>query len=151
MNEQIDSGIPVLTEVISPDEIIAENSAAATPAAAAETPVAVAVAPAPSPAPAPVQSFIEPEDTPQSCSGLSAEEWQLLEQTVKEGVLRQVLSRIDFVLEHRVSDSLAEVLQVAVDKLADDIRAGLRQSLEEVVTRAVTQELSKIKIPRQPN
>lgn len=147
MNEQIDSGIPVLTEVISPDEIIAENSAAATPAAAAETPVAVA----PAPSPAPVQSFIEPEDTPQSSSGLSAEEWQLLEQTVKEGVLRQVLSRIDFVLEHRVSDSLAEVLQVAVDKLADDIRAGLRQSLEEVVTRAVTQELSKIKIPRQPN
>lgn len=147
MNEQIDSGIPVLTEVISPDEIIAENSAAATPATAAETPVAVA----PAPSPAPVQSFIEPEDTPQSSSGLSAEEWQLLEQTVKEGVLRQVLSRIDFVLEHRVSDSLAEVLQVAVDKLADDIRAGLRQSLEEVVTRAVTQELSKIKIPRQPN
>ncbi|MBI3712076.1 MAG: hypothetical protein HY253_03820 [Burkholderiales bacterium] len=138
MNEQIDSGIPVLTEVISPDEIIAENNAA--PAAPQ----------APAPSPTPMQSFVEPADTPQTSSGLSAEEWQQLEQTVKEGVLRQVLSRIDFVLEHRVSDSLAEVLQVAVDKLADDIRAGLRQSLEEVVTRAVTQELSKIKIPRPP-
>lgn len=141
MNEQIDSGIPVLTEVISPDEIIAENSTAS----------ASAVTAMPAVAPAPMHNFAEPEDAAQSSSGLSAEEWQQLEQTVREGVLRQVLSRIDFVLEHRVSDSLAEVLQVAVDKLADDIRAGLRQSLEEVVTRAVTQELSKIKIPRQSN
>ncbi len=145
MNEQIDSGIPVLTEIISPDEVIAESNAAPAPAtpvpAAAAAPVIAAAAPAP--------SISTTEITPQASSGLSAEEWQQLEQTVKEGVLRQVLSRIDFVLEHRVSDSLAEVLQVAVDKLADDIRAGLRQSLEEVVTRAVTQELSKIKVPRQ--
>lgn len=140
MNEQIDSGIPVLTEVISPDEIIAESSVASA------TPIPAAIV-----TPAPSQQFSEPQETPQAASGLSAEEWHLLEQTVKEGVLKQVLSRVDFVLEHRVSDSLAEVLQVAVDKLADDIRAGLRQSLEEVVTRAVTQELSKIKIPRPPN
>lgn len=144
MNEQIDSGIPVLTEVISPDEIIAENKAAPAPS---ESEVAATLA---APVPTPAPSFIAAEDTPQVATGFSAEEWQLMEQTVKEGVLRQVLSRIDFVLEHRVSDSLAEVLQVAVDKLADDIRAGLRQSLEEVVTRAVTQELSKIKIPRPP-
>lgn len=139
MNEQIDSGIPVLTDIISPDEIIAEHSVA--PAPVTTIPAVIS---------APAQNFSDPEESPQAASGLSAEEWHLLEQTVKEGVLRQVLSRIDFVLEHRVSDSLAEVLQVAVDKLADDIRAGLRQSLEEVVTRAVTQELSKIKIPRPP-
>lgn len=146
MNEQIDSGIPVLTEIISPDEVIAESNPAPAPA----TPVpAAAAAPVIAAAAAPAPSISTTEITPQASSGLSAEEWQQLEQTVKEGVLRQVLSRIDFVLEHRVSDSLAEVLQVAVDKLADDIRAGLRQSLEEVVTRAVTQELSKIKVPRQ--
>ncbi len=145
MNEQIDSGIPVLTEIISPDEVIAESNAAPAPAAPVPAPAAAPVIAAAAPAP----SISTTEITPQASSGLSAEEWQQLEQTVKEGVLRQVLSRIDFVLEHRVSDSLAEVLQVAVDKLADDIRAGLRQSLEEVVTRAVTQELSKIKVPRQ--
>lgn len=141
MNEQIDSGIPVLTDIISPDEIIGDSSNA---------PVAP-VAPVTAAPIAKHKEEIEAEDPPQTASGLSAEEWHLLEQTVKEGVLKQVLSRVDFVLEHRVSDSLAEVLQVAVDKLADDIRAGLRQSLEEVVTRAVTQELSKIKIPRPPN
>ena len=77
-----------------------------------------------------------------------SDDWILLEQTIRENVLKQVLSRIDFVLEHRVSDSLAEVLQDAVDKLADDIRSGLKQSIAEVVTRAVNQELAKIKIPR---
>lgn len=76
---------------------------------------------------------------------ISVEEWQQLEQTVRENVLRQVLSRIDFVLEHRVRDSLAEVLQGAVDNLANEIRAGLHQSLQEVITRAVTQELAKTK------
>lgn len=147
MNEQIDSGIPVLTDIISPDEIIGDSSNAPV---APVTAAPVTAAPVPAAPIAKHKEEIEAEDPPQTASGLSAEEWHLLEQTVKEGVLKQVLSRIDFVLEHRVSDSLAEVLQVAVDKLADDIRAGLRQSLEEVVTRAVTQELSKIKIPRPP-
>ncbi len=81
----------------------------------------------------------------QKTASISEQDWAELEQTVRENVLRQVLSRVDFVLEHRVSDSLAEVLQTAVDRLADEIRAGLRHSMEEVVTRAVTQELNKIK------
>ena len=71
-----------------------------------------------------------------------------MEQTLRENVLKQVLARVDFVLEHRVRDNLADVLQTAVEKLADEIRAGLKNSLEEVVTRAVTQEIAKAKTPQ---
>ena len=47
-----------------------------------------------------------------------------------------------FVRDYR---KLPKQIQTAVDKLADEIRVGLRNSIEEVVTRALTQELSKIK------
>jgi hypothetical protein len=59
--------------------------------------------------------------------------------------LRQVLARVDFVLEHRVRDNLADVLQIAVEKLSVEIRSGLHKTLEEVITRAVTQEITKAK------
>lgn len=76
---------------------------------------------------------------------ISTEEWQALEQTLRENVLRQVLTRIDFVLEHRVRDSLADVLQTAVEDLAAEIRLGLHRTLEEVIARAVSQEIAKAK------
>ncbi len=156
MNEQIDESIPVLTEVIAtpdgspvtnkiktPEPHFPLSAPATTNATTAIKPINAAIAAAKEVLAQPV--LFETEIEEQKAPSISAEDWTELEQTVRENVLRQVLSRVDFVLEHRVSDSLAEVLQTAVDRLADEIRAGLRHSIEEVVTRAVTQELSKIK------
>jgi len=180
MNDQIDSSIPVLTEVIAPTTATptrAENKpVAATPTQSAAVPTMRPPAPeikSMSSHPAVTNTALPPKGmqtqnpaisaalpvSPTKIIGapkeeihasldnieMSAEAFQQLEQTVRENVLRQVLARVDFVLEHRVRDSLAEVLQNAVDQLADDIRAGLRQSLEEVITRAVAQELTKLK------
>ena len=157
MNDQIDSSIPVLTEVILPpgSEPVAPKKVAAPTTTQANT------ARAPTPMTLAPQALIR-ENTAEATSNIKpaesdtalapepgSDDWLLLEQTVRENVLKQVLSRIDFVLEHRVSDSLADVLQNAVDQLADDIRAGLKQSIEEVVTRAVNQELAKIKGTRE--
>lgn len=141
MNDQIDESIPLLTEIISaPDNasVMAKTQTVSPIPLAAETNLFSAVSP-------PSDLMESATDANEKSKNISAEEWAQLEQTVRENVLRQVLSRVDFVLEHRVSDSLADVLQTAVDRLADDIRAGLRQSIEEVVTRALTQEISKIK------
>ncbi|MFZ6720811.1 hypothetical protein [Undibacterium sp. Ji49W] len=123
MNNQIDASIPVLTEVILPEEI-----------AAVKEPVTAPVAPETSSV-----------TTNNVTDDRSEEDWQALEQTLHENVLRQVLARIDFVLEHRVRDSLADVLQIAVENLAGEIRTGLHKTLEEVITRAITQEISKVK------
>ena len=115
------SNIPVLTEVISVDQAEPETAQPqSAPAPQPQAPVAAAV------------------------PGLSAQDLEQLEKTLRENVLKQLLSRVDFVLEHRVRDSLADVLQTAVDGLARDIRQGLRNSLEEVVHRTVSQEISKI-------
>ena len=119
MSNQIDSSIPVLTEIISPDSFLTNEETVAT----------------------------EPNEDPGTCN-ISAEKWQQLEQTIHESVLRQVLSRIDFVLEHRVRDSLADVLQTAVESLAVEIRSGLHKTMQEVISRAVSQEITKAKIAK---
>jgi catalase len=125
MSNLIDANIPVLTEVILPD---------------AEASAAQAVADSQQPATQDMNAAME-----QHSHSEPQQDWQELEQNVKEAVLKQVLTRVDFVLEHRVRDGLADVLQTAVDKLADDIRAGLSKSLEELITRSVNQEISKLR------
>lgn len=117
-----EDNIPLLTEIIFP-----------------ETPVSVPAE----------KTAATSQPLPQSTSAvLTQEDWQQLEQRIKEETLKQVLGRIDFVLEHRVRDNLADVLQTAVEGLTTEIRAGLKKSLEEMITRAVTQEITKIKIQK---
>ncbi|MES2070504.1 MAG: hypothetical protein V4488_09165 [Pseudomonadota bacterium] len=136
MSNPLDANIPVLTDIILPQE----------PAAAALVPEAAFP---PAAAAAPVQAApAEHEDGRAAVSAFSEEEWSRLEQTIRENVLKQVLARVDFVLEHRVRDSLADVLQTAVEQLATDIRAGLHKTMEEVITRAITQEISKSRMSK---
>lgn len=75
---------------------------------------------------------------------VSSAEWEQLEADITERISRQVLSRIDFVLEQRVRDSLADVLQIAVEGLAQEIKRGLHQTLEDVIGRAVAQEIARL-------
>lgn len=125
-HSNMDAGIPVLTEVIpSPLEAdLPEESAA------------------------PASAFVPQEraivhDEPETAVR-SDERWERLEREIRETVLLQVLERIDFVMEQRVRDSLADVLQTAVENLAADIRVGLHYAIRDVVTRAVTQEITKL-------
>lgn len=93
------------------------------------------------------QPELLPELATDLSTALTTEPDHTLEELgnkVRAQVLNQLLTRIDFVLEHRVRDSLADVLQTAVEDLAKEIRQGLCNSLEEVIHRAVTQEISKL-------
>jgi hypothetical protein len=160
MNEQIDSSIPVLTEIIHPGQsAINPSTAAPAKATSSSTTADVAIAqtkPLAIKVEMPASNQEKVKDTVSSEekadaeaeSNISNEAWLLLERSLHEKVLKQVLSRVEFVLEHRVRDSLADVLQGAVDTLAEDIRVGLKNSLEEVISRAVAQELAKAKLHR---
>lgn len=119
-NPNRESGIPVLTEVIAPSQ------------------------PAPAPQPPEPQQTVPAAEPQQRAAAWDDEAWTRLEREVRERVLHQVLERIDFVLEQRVRDSLADVLQIAVENLANEIRGGLHHTVKDVVTRAVTQEISKL-------
>ncbi len=158
-NSNFDNGIPELTEVVSATVItpatatpappviaqpvipapVTHTTDAASEAADAPEPPAFLLATPPVPGPAPAPS------TSHALSDWTDAEWHRLESDIRERIARQVLGRIDFVLEQRVRDSLADVLQVAVEGLATEIKRGLHQTLEEVISRAVAQEITRLK------
>ncbi|KRB78810.1 hypothetical protein [Noviherbaspirillum sp. Root189] len=126
-NNILDAGIPVLTEIIP-----------APATAPAEITVTVDIPPE-----LPVTEAIVTLEPPTERIWDEAD-WERLEREVRERVLVQVLERVDFVLEQRVRDSLADVLQLAVERLANDIKDGLHHSIKDVVSRAVAQEITKL-------
>lgn len=75
---------------------------------------------------------------------MSEDEWQRMERRVRERILGQLLSRTDAMLEERIRSSIAGVLEQAVDSLAATLRASLHKTLEDVVSRAVAQEISRL-------
>jgi hypothetical protein len=116
-----DASIPVLTEVVG------------------EAPALEQVAPeqvAPEAAP--------PELETRAIDSWDAQEWDLLERRLCERILQQLQGRVDFVLEQRLRDSMAEVLQQSLAGLTDQIREGLQQTIEKIVVRAVSQELAHL-------
>lgn len=125
-NNPHDAGIPVLTEIIPAPAVAGIVDAKPAPAVAPEAKDDVASLEA------------------HAASAWDEHDWNRLEQEIRERVLVQILERVDFVLEQRVRDSLADVLQTAVEKLASEIRSGLHHSIKDIVTRAVTQEITKL-------
>ena len=77
-------------------------------------------------------------------SPMSEDEWQRMERRVRERILGQLLSRTDAMLEERIRSSVAGVLEQAVDGLAATLRASLHKTLEDVVSRAVAQEITRL-------
>ena len=127
-----DNGIPLLTEVLV-------VPALETPAPAASTELVIPSLDFYIPDLLTASELAKPAE-PQ----WSARDWERMEADISERISRQVLERVDFVLEQRVRDSLADVLQVAVEGLAREIKRGLHQTIEEVIARAVAQEISRL-------
>lgn len=136
-NNTLDAGIPVLTEIIP-----APANAEADAGAGAGTTEEPAIPPVTLAADFAVPARRFPDNWDEA-------EWEKLERQVRERVLGQVLDRIDAVLEQRVRDSLADVLQVAVARLANEIREGLHHSIKDAVTRAVSQEIAALQVSKK--
>jgi hypothetical protein len=81
----------------------------------------------------------------RAAAHLTPEEWQALELRLSERILHQLQGRVEFVLQQRLRDSMADVLQHALAGLTDEIRTGLQHTIEQIVTRAVAQELAHLK------
>ncbi|WP_256079279.1 hypothetical protein [Massilia sp. YIM B04103] len=162
MSSPFDSSIPVLTEVLrDTPPAAAESSSHAAPAhgtdraTAPDTLSPAAFAPAGNASSVP-GGIIQ---HPASASGhgadpaaaqdavlgaLDAAGWEQLERRIAERILQQLQSRVDFVLEQRIKDSMAEVLNHALHGLTQEIRSGLQSTLNQVVSRAVAQELTHL-------
>jgi hypothetical protein len=107
---------------------------------------AVSAAPPPAPQrPAPPLQAAGGNELPH----LSEEEWHRMERRVRERILGQLLSRTDAVLEERIRNSLAGVVQDAVDGLTATLRESLHKTLEDVVSRAVAQEITRLQASKK--
>jgi hypothetical protein len=159
-----DASIPVLTEVVH--DTPAQPAPAAADAAVAEVVLTEVIEPAPpaarentpdrrsreggnpiSPNDAAASALPDTTDTleQRAAAQLTPEEWQTLELRLSEHILYQLQGRVEFVLQQRLRDSMADVLQHALAGLTDEIRSGLQQTIEQIVTRAVAQELAHLK------
>jgi hypothetical protein len=133
MNQAFDASIPVLTEIMRED---------------APAPVVGPVAAAFAAANADEVSPPANDRESSGAAGLPAQDdaaaWEALERRLSEQVLHQLSSRVDFVLEQRIKDSINEVLTHALHNLTVDIRAGLHDTIGKIVSRAVQQEITHL-------
>ena len=123
-NSSFDPSIPVLTEVVAEPAA----PAAAAPASAAPT--------------AATDNAVQLER--RAVERWTGEEWSVLERRVTERILQQLQGRIDFVIEQRLRDGITEAVNGALQGFTGQLRANLEQTIGEVVTHAVAQEISHL-------
>jgi len=128
--------IPELTQVAQPapysahaftSETVAHAAAKRFSSHAASTEIADALA----------------DQSADTLSPAQDEDWALLQEQITERVLAKIMQRIDAQLELRVRDNLADVLQLAVHRLSEEIRTGLQHTLEDVIDDAVKHEINQ--------
>jgi hypothetical protein len=137
-----DASIPVLTEVVHETPPHAATAAAAADAAVAEVVVEA-------PAAQGHGAGVAPPLEARAAAALDEDEWDALELRLCEHILHQLQGRVDFVLHQRVRDSMTEVLQHALSGLTEELRSGLEETIEQIVSRAVAQELAHLKTLKQ--
>lgn len=115
--------IPVLTEII--------EMAPATEPTEAE--------PVPGPSAAAGQDQTRLSDFMQE-----KQKWDDLEGRLTARILQLVQERISFILAHNIRDSLSAVLDKATEELSAEIRSDLQNTLEVVVSHAVSQEFTRL-------
>jgi hypothetical protein len=120
-----DASIPVLTEVLKAEPLSDEAGAPPAQASAAEQLESAAI------------------------DGWSEAEWAMMEHRLSVRIMHQLQSRVDFVLEQRIKDSMAEVLSHALHDLTNEIRIGLHDTIEKIVSRAVLQELTHLQAQKK--
>ena len=120
--------IPVLTEVLKTE-------------AASEDPLPAAAAPTR----AELATALEVE----AIDGWTDAEWAMMEHRLSVRIMHQLQSRVDFVLEQRIKDSMEEVLGQALRGLTAEIRHGLHDTLSKIVSRAVAQELTHLQAQKK--
>lgn len=156
-----DESIPVLTEVVAEEAAQAEAAVAADAAAAEAADEAdigvVDTIDAPGPAVGAASPLLPsmPSLTPMQpmpplqplrpVRELDDAAWQTLEDHLIARVLDRLQERIALVLEDQVRSNMAPVLEHVIGRIGADLHAGLQHTVEQVVARAVSEELEHLK------
>lgn len=146
-----DASIPVLTEVVTEVASDEVNPPAANESAAGESPAPEKAAGESNAAPVVADSTdsapgadLGEQMERRAIDRWSGEQWSVMERRVTNRILQQLQGRVDFVLEQRLREGIHEAVERALGGLADELRLGLQDTLGEVVSRAVSQEIAHL-------
>lgn len=140
MDNKLDAGIPLLTEVIATSEIPTVDEVwEVTDVADTDTDddnYAQSLAAIDNNA-----KMMSPASA--SASTLSPQDWEKLQSEIHRKVLEQLHERINLIIEQRMRESIAAILQSVVAEMAQQIKITLQHNLNDVVFEAISLELSK--------
>lgn len=126
-NASFDASIPVLTEVV-------EDAQASSTGSAARAPIAPRLE-----ADAAIEARV--------IAHLDASDWAALERRLSERILQQLQDQVDVALEQRLRERIEEALDHAMAGLTDTLRHSVQQTIEQIVVRAVGEELRLLQSP----
>lgn len=86
---------------------------------------------------------------PQRDQQMSEQDWQRMSFQLERNVLQRMLRRTDGFVDGPLADQLDEMLDRGAERLMADIKTTLQQAVRESVSRAIAEELSKIRADRR--
>lgn len=77
--------------------------------------------------------------------------WDELEERLTSRIRKQVMERLNFVLDDNISQHVSSVLEQMAVMLAEEIKHDMKNTLEVIVTHTISAELQRLrKKDRQP-
>ncbi|MGN6702256.1 MAG: hypothetical protein ACTHKB_04740 [Burkholderiaceae bacterium] len=127
-----DAGIPLLTEILPlADEPPGDGGETLSPAREVRD--------------AGTSTAIGPLPESGTAATLPASDWNRLEDALQARIVERLQAQMEGVLQDRIRDNLADMLQIATESISRELRHTLHESLSNIVGQAVAHEIAKLK------
>lgn len=143
--------VPTLTEVVQIDDVASEAQPAAEPPAVAPPPLPTSGWPSVPPAPATQAGWpavpAVPAPHPQPSAPAAQPSPSALPEGIEEYIVHRVMQRVDVVLDQRLREAIATVVQEQTRSLVPRLREEVESVVRHAVYEAVADELAPGRAP----
>lgn len=143
--------VPTLTEVVQIDDMASEAPPAAEPPAVAPPPLPTSGWPSVPPAPVTPASWpavpVVPAPHPQPSAPAAQSPLSVLPEGIEEYIVHRVMQRVDVVLDQRLREAIATVVQEQTRSLVPRLREEVESVVRHAVYEAVADELAPGRAP----
>ncbi len=80
---------------------------------------------------------------------MTEEDWQKMSSELERNVLQRMLRRTDGFVDGPLAEQLEEMLDRGAERMMADIKTTLQRAVRESVSRAIAEELGKIRADRR--
>ncbi len=143
--------VPTLTEVVQIDDMASEAQPAAVPPAVASPPLPTSDSPLVPPAPVTPAGWpavpVVPAPHPQLSAPAAQPPLPALPEGIEEYIVHRVMQRVDVVLDQRLREAIATVVQEQTRSLVPRLREEVESVVRHAVYEAVADELAPDRAP----